>query len=163
MKNLLNLTGSAGEYFVCSELCKHNLVPLLTPKNNPLFDLMVTNPSGSQSVSIQVKTMGLDNKQGWKLSKQIIEKQNNQALFIVLVNLKRDQSNDFYVFSYDDFVENVITVYEKYINQPKQNNEQKKEVGFRWFDLKDLSAEDKARKNDWSLILNEFHKNEKYL
>jgi hypothetical protein len=119
MKTLLNLTGSAGEYFVCSELCKHNLVPLLTPKNNPLFDLMVTNPSGSLSISIQVKTMGLENKQGWKLSKQIVEKQNNPAIFIVLVNLGKDQSNDFYVFRYDDVVENVIAVYEKYINQTK--------------------------------------------
>lgn len=163
MKTLINLTGSAGEYFVCSELCKHNLVPLLTPKNNPLFDIMVTNPSGSQSVSIQVKTMGLDNKQGWKLSKQVIEKQNNPALFIVLVNLNKDQTNDFYVFRYDDVVEKVIAVYEKYINQPKQNSEQKKEVGFRWLDLKDLTNEDKARKNDWSLIVDEFHKNEKYL
>lgn len=157
MKSFLNLTGSAGEYFVCSELCKHNLVPLLTPKNNPLFDIMVTNPSGSQSVSIQVKTMGLDNKQGWKLSKQIIEKQDNPALFIVLVNLSKDQTNDFYVFRYDDVVEKVIAVYKKYINQPKHNNEPKKEVGFRWLDLKDLTDEDKARKNDWSLIVDEFH------
>jgi hypothetical protein len=41
-----NLTGTAGEYFVCSELSQRNILPLLTPKNNPLFDIIATNQDG---------------------------------------------------------------------------------------------------------------------
>ena len=67
MKNTYNLTGNAGEYFVCSELSKLNILPLITPKNNPLFDIIATNLDGSKHVAIQVKTMGINNKQGWKL------------------------------------------------------------------------------------------------
>ena len=50
---------------------------VFTPKNNPLFDIIATNEDGSKHVAIQVKTMGLQNEQGWKLSKQIIVKKNN--------------------------------------------------------------------------------------
>ena len=62
MKNTYNLTGNAGEYFVCSELSKLNILALLTPKNNPLFDIIATNSDGSKQVAIQVKTMGLNNE-----------------------------------------------------------------------------------------------------
>lgn len=34
-----NLTGNACEYFVCSELSILNILPVMTPKNNPLFDI----------------------------------------------------------------------------------------------------------------------------
>ena len=35
-----NLTGVTGEYFVCAELGKRGILALLTPKNNPLFDVV---------------------------------------------------------------------------------------------------------------------------
>ena len=96
-----NMKGMAGEYFVCAELCKLNILALLTPKNNPLFDVVATNPGGGKSVSIQVKTMGIENKQGWKLGKDILIKKNNSKLYVVLVNLKESEPNDYYVFKYN--------------------------------------------------------------
>lgn len=157
MKTTNSMIGTAGEYFVCSELSKKNILPLITPKNNPLFDIIATNTDGSKHVAIQVKTMGLDNKQGWKLNKQITRKKNNQNLFLVLVDLKEDRINDFYVFKYDNFVEKVIAVYSAYISTPNSRTGKiKKEVGFRWFDYKNFSDEDLAKKNDWTLITNFF-------
>ena len=152
-----NLTGNAGEYFVCSELSKLNILPLITPKNNPLFDIIATNEDGSKHVAIQVKTMGLQNEQGWKLSKQIIVKKNNPNLFMVLVNLKTDAQNTVYVYQYDDFVERVNQVYKQYINTPKRDGGTRKDVGFRWYDYKNFTDDDKSRKCDWSLIKNELH------
>jgi hypothetical protein len=52
-----NLTGATGEYFVCAELGKQGILALLTPKNNPLFDVIVTNATATKMVSIQVKTI----------------------------------------------------------------------------------------------------------
>jgi|SRR3990172_3664390 len=50
-KDLSNhLVSVAGEYFVCAELGRLGYLALLTPKNNPLFDVVVTNPSGTRGV-----------------------------------------------------------------------------------------------------------------
>lgn len=152
-----NLIANAGEFFVCSELSKQNLLTLITPKNNPLFDIIATNKDGSKHIAIQVKTMGINNKQGWKLNKQITKKKNNPNLFLVLVDLKENAINDFYVYKYDDFVEKVTDVYNSYINAPHyKTGKQKKEVGFRWFDYKNFTEDDYSRKNNWSLIKKPF-------
>ena len=47
-----SMIGNAGEYFVCAELCKRNILALITPKNNPLFDIIASNPEGKRSVQI---------------------------------------------------------------------------------------------------------------
>lgn len=155
MKNTYNLTGNAGEYFVCSELSKLNILPLLTPKNNPLFDIIATNNDGSKHVAIQVKTMGLKNEQGWKLSTGITTRKNNPNLFLALVNLKTNAPNEFYLYQYDDFVDRVNETYINYIDKPhSRTGEAKKDVKFRWFNFSDFNEDDRSRKNDWSIIIN---------
>jgi len=62
-----NLVGVTGEYYVCAELGKIGVLALLTPKNNPLFDIVAVSPDASRTVTIQVKTMSEHNKAGWKL------------------------------------------------------------------------------------------------
>ena len=74
-----NMTGTAGEYFVCAELCRKNVLALLTPKNNPLFDIIASTPDGKKSVAIQVKTMSIRNEQGWKLGKDLEEQKKIQT------------------------------------------------------------------------------------
>jgi len=64
--------GSEYAYYVCAELCRRNILALITPKNNPLFDIVASDPEGKRSVQIQVKTMSINNKQGWKLGVNIV-------------------------------------------------------------------------------------------
>ena len=52
-----SMIGNAGEYYVCAELCRRNIFALITPKNNPLFDIVASDPEGKRSVEIQVKTI----------------------------------------------------------------------------------------------------------
>jgi hypothetical protein len=66
-KRANNLVGTAGEYYVCAELCRRGFLALFTPKNNPLFDVVAANPVGTKAISIQVKTRSVHNKHGWKL------------------------------------------------------------------------------------------------
>ena len=40
-----SMIGNAGEYYVCAELCRRNILALITPKNNPLFDIVASDPS----------------------------------------------------------------------------------------------------------------------
>src|SRR3989442_5656282 len=82
-----NLVGTAGEYYVCAELCMRGYLALLTPKNNPLFDVVATDADGKRAVSIQVKTRSIQNKQGWKLGTDIAKGHASPGLFVVLVNL----------------------------------------------------------------------------
>ncbi len=147
-----NMVGAAGEYYVCAELCRRNILALMTPKNNPLFDIVATDPLGIRTVSIQVKTMSLHNKQGWRLSTDICTKRRNSNLFVVLVNLKADQNNDYYIYEYDVLSERVSEVYSEYIKQPKRDGGQRQDVSFRWFDLKNFNDEDYKRINKWEIL-----------
>src|SRR5438094_5978110 len=89
-RNSNTLVGTAGEYYVCAELCRRGYLALLTPKNNPLFDVVATNADGTISVSIQVKTRSIWNTQGWKLSAHVNATETPGVPFIVLVNLHED-------------------------------------------------------------------------
>ncbi len=120
-------------------------------KNNPLFDILVTNQEGTRSASIQVKTRSADNKQGWKLGKDMEQKHNNSELFVVLVALNDGGIPDFYVFQHDVLSDRVASEYREYMTDPKRNGEPKKDPGFRWYDASSLTANGDQR-NDWSLI-----------
>jgi hypothetical protein len=147
-----NLVGTAGEYFVCAELCRRGFLALLTPKNNPLFDVIASAPDGSKTVSIQVKTRSIQNKQGWKLGKDVTVKKNDSGLFVVLVNLNQEGLPEFYIYEYDVFAEVVGNNYSKYLAKPKRDGSKRKDVGFRWHDTTLFSDDDHSRKNNWRPI-----------
>lgn len=147
-----NLVGVAGEYYVCAELCRRGILALVTPKNNPLYDIVAANPLGSRSVSIQVKTMSLQNKQGWRLNKEICIKQDNPNLFVVLVKLNDDGTNDYYVYRHDDLSDRVSSLYSDYMTKPKRDGSLRKDVDFRWFDLKNFTDEDRSNRNNWQIL-----------
>jgi hypothetical protein len=146
-----NMTATAGEYFVCAELGRQNILALLTPKNNPLFDVVASTPDGRKSVAIQVKTSGIGNKQGWKLGRDLESRKRNPSLFVILVDMKGG-TNDYFIFPYDDLADRIKGLYKKYIRTPKRDGGARKEVGFRWFDLRQFSRADRARKNNWGLL-----------
>ena len=144
-----NMTGVAGEYFVCGELCRINILALLTPKNNPLFDVIAMRPGGDKSIFISVKTMGVENNQGWRLGMDLTKKKGNPNLFVVLVNLKVTAGNDYYVFLFDELVERVNATYSKYIEKAKRDGTKRKDLNWRWLNLNEFSTEDRERKNKW--------------
>lgn len=146
------MIGVAGEYYVCAELCRRNILALVTPKNNPLFDFVAADPLGKRSVSIQVKTMSVQNKQGWKLGLDICTKRENPHLFVVIVNMKADGTNDYYIYEYDALSERVSEVYAEYVGKPKRDGSQRKDVRFRWFDLKYFKDEDRSRLSRWDIL-----------
>ena len=147
-----SMIGNAGEYFVCAELCKRNILALITPKNNPLFDIVATDPEGNRNVQIQVKTMATTNKQGWKLSVNMTQKRNNSKLYVVLVNMHENKPNDYYIYKYDDFSQRVSEIYDEYISAKKKDGTSKKELNFRFFDFRYFKKKDHNRINKWSIL-----------
>ena len=146
-----NLVGVTGEYYVCAELGKRGILALLTPKNNPLFDIVAVSPDASRTVTIQVKTMSERNNQGWKLGMDICQRKNNPLLFTVLVNLTGSQI-EYYVYEYDILSERVEKSYSDYLIKPKRDGGSRKDIAFRWFDLKQFTADDHSRKNNWDIL-----------
>ena len=147
-----SMIGNAGEYYVCAELCKRNILALITPKNNPLFDIVASDPGGKRSVHIQVKTMSITNKQGWKLGVNITEKRNNTKLFVVLVNMHDEKPNDYYIYKYDDLAQRISEVYNEYISAKKKDGTSKKELNFRFFDFRYFKKKDRNRLNKWNIL-----------
>ena len=147
-----SMIGNAGEYYVCAELCKRNVLALITPKNNPLFDVMASDPDGKRNVQIQVKTMSTTNKQGWKLGVDMTKKRKNPKLFVVLVNMHDDKPNDYYIYKYDAFAERVNEIYDEYISAKKKDGTSKKELSFRFFDFRYFKKKDYNRLNKWSIL-----------
>ena len=152
MPTAKGLVGTTGEYYVCAELCKLNILALMAPRNNPLFDVVATSVDGKRSVVIQVKTKALTNRQGWKLAPGITRGLNNPNLFVILVDLKKEGPNDYYVYEHDVLSERVRHVYRDYMRTPTRQGGEKKKVGFRWFDFKHFNANDRSRCNAWQLL-----------
>jgi hypothetical protein len=146
-----NLVGVTGEYYVCAELGKRGILALLTPKNNPLFDIVAVYPDASRTVTIQVKTMSERNTQGWKLGMDICEKKNNPSLYTILVNLTGEEI-EYYIYEYDILSERINTLYNEYLNTPKRDGGKRKDIAFRWFDLKQFTNDDYSRKNRWEIL-----------
>lgn len=146
-----NLVGITGEYYVCAELGKKGILALLTPKNNPLFDVVAVSPDASRSVTIQVKTMSEHNKQGWKLGKDICVPKNNPLLYTVLVNLTSSEI-EYYIYEYDILSGKVNQSYQDYLNTPKRDGGRKKDIDFRWWDFKMFNEDDRKRKNNWEIL-----------
>jgi hypothetical protein len=146
-----NLVGVTGEYYVCAELGKRGILALLTPKNNPLFDIVAVSPEASRTVTIQVKTMSERNNQGWKLGMDICTRKNNPLLFTVLVNLTGSQI-EYYVYEYDILSERVEKSYSDYLIKPKRDGGSRKDIAFRCFDLKQFTPDDHFRKNNWDIL-----------
>ncbi len=146
-----NLVGVTGEYYVCAELGKRGILALLTPKNNPLFDIVAVAPDASRTVTIQVKTMSEHNNMGWKLGMDICIRKNNPLLFTVLVNLSGDKI-EYYIYEYDILSERVEKAYAEYLKIPKQDGGKRKDIAFRWYDFKMFTPDDHSRKNKWNIL-----------
>lgn len=146
-----NLVGVTGEYFVCAELGKRGMLALLTPKNNPLFDVVAVSQDASRTITIQVKTMSERNKQGWKLGMDICARKNNPLHYTVLVNLTGSEI-EYYIYEYDILSERVEKAYSDYLWKPKRDGGKRKDIDFRWHDFKLFSADDYSRKNNWDVL-----------
>ena len=153
-----SLVGIAGEYYVCAEICRRGNLALITPKNNPLYDVVATNPRGTRSIAIQVKTRSPRNTQGWKFGQNMASEKGNRELYVVLVSLgPAGSSPEFFVYQFDDLARRVARHFERYLGKKKRDGTDRKDPGFRWFDTKNFEEDDRSRKNCWDLIQRALH------
>ena len=94
----------------------------------------------------------LTNKQGWKLGREITVKKGNPNLFIALVDLKASGAPDIWIYEYDDFAGCVANQFKAYISKPKKDGSKRIDPNFRWYDIRNISEYDHAKRNAWNLI-----------
>lgn len=146
-----NLIGVTGEYYVCAELGRRGILALITPKNNPLFDIVAVTPDARRTVTIQVKTMSIHNKQGWQLGKAICDTKNIDNLYTILVNLT-PAGVEYYIYEYDILSARVKDMYDKYILIKKRDGGDRQDTDLRWWNISGFSEDDKRRKNNWEIL-----------
>ena len=79
------LSGVAGEYYVAAELSRRGIVASISLRNTRGTDILATDESAGQTITIQVKT-SQKKKREWLLSEQS-EKLDPKTHFYVFVNL----------------------------------------------------------------------------
>ncbi len=142
--------GISGEYFVMAELTRRGFVASLTSKNTKAIDLLVSDKSGSNLASIQVKTCDDIKQKKWKMSKSV-ENNYSQSSYYVLVNLNNGNEPSFYVVPSKYLAYRVNQDYEKWLNTPAKNNKPHNETEMRTFSFID-EHEEMQYKDAWYLL-----------
>ena len=91
-----NARGSSAQFFVAGELCRRNLVAVVTMGNTPNTDILCSNTEGTKFVHIQVKTFRPKDKTvavGLKA-----EKPYGKNFIWVLAGIPPKDSDDEFVF-----------------------------------------------------------------
>jgi len=83
-----SMTGAAGVFYVCFELCRRGYIPMPTIRDSAGVDILMSSADGSKVVDIQVKTT---TKRKWWLNKKA-ETLVADSLFYAFVELPDDGS-----------------------------------------------------------------------
>lgn len=156
-----NIIGATGEFFVAAEISKRGAIATLTLKNTPSIDVLATNAKKGTFANIQVKTRGIDNNQGWKLSKTVDNKSKIKNHFYVFVNLKENNElNEYYIIPHNEYANFSTKKHQRWLKGTDRNGNPHKDNPVRNFkpEKEKLSPykEDvklgKKYKNKWGIL-----------
>lgn len=154
-----NARGSSAQFFVAAELCRRNLVAVVTMGNTPNTDILCSNTEGTKFVHIQVKTFVPGNKTITVGKKA--EKDFGKNFVWVLAGIPKPNSSDdflYYIVPSADMAKNVKDQHQKWLATPGKNGQPHKPTDMRSIHLppnKSLNDWDlKKYINDWEFIEN---------
>ena len=160
MKNLTenkNIRGSSGQFFVAAELCRRNLVAVVTMGNTPNTDILCSNIEGTKFVHIQVKTYLPENKTvtvGVKAEKNFGKNFIWVLAGIPKVNSKKEF--EYFIIPSPEVAKNVSEAHRLWLSQAGKNGYLRKDSNVRTISLPPKPSYsgwhiDKY-KNNWSAI-----------
>lgn len=91
-----SLRGHASQFFVAGELCRRELVAVVTMSNCPNTDVLVSNAEGTKFAHVQVKTFVPGN--GTCTVGEKAEKEYTKDFFWVLAGIPAHGSTDAFVY-----------------------------------------------------------------
>lgn len=150
------IIGVAGEYFVAAELSQLGIITTLTLKNTPSIDILATNLENGKFVNIQVKTMSIQNKEGWRLSKKDEDVSNIKNYYYILCNLQGTGNHpEYYVFPQKILAKCIYEDHRTWLSSPKRDGGKRKDTDMRCFDpyRREWQLEfGKKYKNNWEIL-----------
>ncbi len=142
----------AWEYFVAAELSQRGIIATLTLKNTPSIDILATNLETGKFANIQVKTMSIENNQGWRLWEKDEKNSKIKNHFYILVNLQWESKiPEYYVFHQKILATYIRKGHKKRLNWDKN----RKDNTFRVFDpyrRKDVKKFADKYRDKWELL-----------
>lgn len=152
-----NSRGSSAQFFVAGELCRRNLVAVVTMGNTPNTDILCSNSEGTKFLHIQVKTFRPSD--GAVTVGVKAEKNYGKTFFWVLAGIPLPNSKDdfvFYIVPSKDMAKNVKEQHEIWLVIPSKKGQAHNETSMRTIKLppkKNLNGWNLEKyKNKWELI-----------
>lgn len=149
--------GSSAQFFVAGELCRRNLVAVVTMGNTPNTDILCSNSEGTKFLHIQVKTFRPTDK-GVTVGVKA-EKDYGATFFWVLAGIPLANSNEdfmFYIIPSKDMAKNVKEQHEIWLATPGKKGQAHNETSMRTINLppkENLNGWNLEKyKNNWKLI-----------
>jgi len=131
-----NSRGSASQFFVAGELCRRNLVAVVTMGNTPNTDILCSNIEGTKFVHIQVKTYEPGHHKVAVGKKA--EKNYGDKFIWVLSGVPKSNSSDafeYYIIPSKIVAKHVKEGNDKWMSTMGKNNRPHKETSFRIIDI----------------------------
>ncbi len=131
-----NARGSSAQFFVAGELCRRNLVAVVTMGNTPNTDILCSNTEGTKFLHIQVKTYVPGNKT--VTVGQKAEKDFGKNFIWVLAGIPKSNSKhefEYFVIPSTDVAKNVIKAHKKWLSEPGKNGRVRKDSSVRTIHL----------------------------
>lgn len=152
-----NSRGSSAQFFVAAELCRRNLVAVVTMGNTPNTDILCSNSEGTKFLHIQVKTFRPTDA-GVTVGVKA-EKNYGKTFFWVLAGIPLPNSKDdfvFYIVPSKDMAKNVMEQHKIWLATPGKKGQAHNETSMRTIKLppkKNLNGWNLEKyKNKWELI-----------
>jgi len=142
-----NARGSSAQFFVAAELCRRDLVAVVTMGNTPNTDILCSNVEGTKFVHIQVKTFRPQDSTvavGLKA-----EKNYGQNFIWVLAGIPPKDSTDefvYYIVPSKDMAFNVAEQHSMWLAASGRNGQPHKDTTMR-----SIEIPPKIARNGWSL------------
>jgi hypothetical protein len=152
-----NARGSSAQFFVAGELCRRDLVAVVTMGNTPNTDILCSNAQGTKFTHIQVKTFRPTDKTVAVGTKA--ERYYGENFIWVLAGIPIPNSSEdfvFYVVPSRDMSKNVAEQHKIWLETPGKNGQQHNESSMRTIQLPPRVAINgwslEPYKNNWKII-----------
>ncbi|MBU3549486.1 hypothetical protein [Polynucleobacter sp. P1-05-14] len=152
-----NARGSSAQFFVAGELCRRDLVAVVTMGNTPNTDILCSNTEGTKFVHIQVKTFVPGNKT--VTVGQKAEKEFGKNFIWVLAGIPKadsDKAFEYYIIPSDELAKQVKSAHEKWMSTEGKNGQKHNETTMRTVHIPPATSitgwSIEKYKNKWEII-----------
>jgi len=142
-----NARGSSAQFFVAGELCRRNLVAVVTMGNTPNTDILCSNTEGTKFTHIQVKTFVPGNRTITVGKKA--EKDFGKNFIWVLAGIPKPDSEQkfiYYIVPSLDMSKNVKEQHQIWLDTPDRYGNAHKPT-----DMRSIHLPPYKSLNDWNL------------